>query len=430
MELDDVIRRHLNEHARLHSQVRKAKRFGVSRQTLWRFPERGQIGRRLPLAALEKLGRGVEGLEMATRGLSVEPASRIRPPPTRSLSDELLDALLHLCEAPLTTAGEMAQLNRNPVSTLGDQLVKLSSYGLVDCRSRRLIALGPRAQRRYFPTEAGIRAVCLNGSGLLTIYPMLKQWFKLLVERLDAVALRNQVAALVAEADPEGQPVQDNHYRQGPYAALLTLPGGRSVGLLRQRPLLPAASLRFRLRTIARLDWSRTPRLTLVLNGSEQDTCCAVRALADPSEHESAFVACGRELIARGAHAQVLQQGAYGYPNTHTIAPDASLARFWTGSRSAMPHTRNTVRPIPTPTRPTPQCPGEDAEARRATRGLTLHAAHTGRQAGAGPTRRLAVFRHRPACRADGRDHSPARHPGSALSVQPLPAAAGRTVTC
>ncbi len=99
MELDDVIRRHLNEHARLHSQVRKAKRFGVSRQTLWRFPERGQIGRRLPLAALEKLGRGVEGLDMATRGLSVEPASRIRPPPTRSLSDELLDALLHLCEA-------------------------------------------------------------------------------------------------------------------------------------------------------------------------------------------------------------------------------------------------------------------------------------------------------------------------------------------
>ena len=66
-------------------------------------------------------------------------------------------------------------------------------------------------------------------------------------------------AALVADVDPEQQPVRVDHFRQDLYEALLTLSGGRSVGLLRQGPMLSAANLRFRLRTIERLDWSRAP---------------------------------------------------------------------------------------------------------------------------------------------------------------------------
>ena len=321
----DLIRTYLREHAWQLGHGRTAEAFGVSRQTLWRFLERDQVGRRLPRAVLDSVGGSVEALEAATRMLIAESAPRSRGPSTRSLSDELHDGLLHLCEAPLTTAGELARLRRVPVSTLREQLVKLSQRRLVDSRLHRLDALGPRPQRRYFPTAAGIRAVGIDGVGLLPLYPVSKQWFKLLAERLDSVAVCYRVAALVAEVDPERQPVRVDHYRQGPYDALLTLSSGRTVGILRQGPMLSAANLRFRLRTTERLAWSLTPWLTLVLTDTEQDARRAVRALADPSEHETTFVACESELIAGGARALAFQQGGYGFPNTPTIGPDATL---------------------------------------------------------------------------------------------------------
>ena len=79
---------------------------------------------------------------------------------------------------------------------------------------------------------------------------MSRQWFRLLAERLDAVAVLYHVAAMIADADPEESPVRVDHYCQGPYDLLVTLSGGRSVGILRQGPILPSAHLRYRLRTI------------------------------------------------------------------------------------------------------------------------------------------------------------------------------------
>ena len=38
---------------------------------------------------------------------------------------------------------------------------------------------------------------------MLRKYPVSRQWFRLLGERLDAVAMLYQVAAVVAEADPQ-----------------------------------------------------------------------------------------------------------------------------------------------------------------------------------------------------------------------------------
>ena len=203
----DLIRAYLREHARQYGQGRMAERFGVSRQTLWRFLERDQVGRRLPRAVLDSVGGSVEVLEAATRALMAESSLRSRLPPARSFTDEVHDALLYLCEAPLTTAGELARIRRVPVSALRDQLVKLSQRRLVDSRLHRLDALGPRPNRRYFPTAAGIRAEVIDGDGLLPLYPVSKHWFKLLAERLDSVALLYRVASLVAEADPERQHV-------------------------------------------------------------------------------------------------------------------------------------------------------------------------------------------------------------------------------
>ena len=277
----DLIRAQLRAHAWRQGHGGTAERFGVSRQTLWRFLERNQVGRARPRTLLDSADGSLEALEAATRTLIDEPPSRSRTPPIRSLSDELHDALLRLGEALLITARELARLRRVPVSTRRGQLIKLTERGLVDYRPHRLDVLEPRSHRRYFPTDAGILGVGMNRDGPLPLYPASKQWFKLLAEWLDSVAVLYHAAAQVTEVDPELQAVRVDRYRQGPYDMLITLSGGRSVGLLRQGPMLSPAKLRFRLRKIERLDGRLCPSLTLVLADSEQDSRRAVRALAD-----------------------------------------------------------------------------------------------------------------------------------------------------
>ncbi len=351
-ELIDAIWDYLNACTRRHGHGRTAERFGVSRQTFWRFLERDQIGRALPCAVLDTVGDSAEALEAATETLISKSSSRSRPVPTKHLTDGLHDALLNLCEAPLTTAGELVQLIRVPVSTLRDRLDKLGARGLVDSRLHPLDALGPRPRRRYLPTTAGIRALSDEEPDLqrmLRSYPVSKQWFKVLAERLDAVAVCCHVATMIAEADPERQPLRVDHYRQGPYDALLTLSGGRSVGLLCQGAMLSAANLRFRLRTIERLDWTRSPSLTLVLTDSEQDSRRAVRALADPGLHDTTLVACAADLIDAGPRTPVFQQGGYGYPNTPTIGPEASLPAIlsWITRRTTALGKGSSIEPSP-----------------------------------------------------------------------------------
>ena len=374
-ELIDAIWDYLNASTQRHGHQRTAERFGVSRQTLWRFLDRDQVGRRLPHAVLSSVGDSVDALMAATDSLIGEPSALGRSASPDSLRGSLRGALLGLCEAPLTTAVELAQLNRVPVSTLRDQLTKLSERGLADSRPHRLAVLGGRPQRRYFPTPAGIRALAHDEDDqqrLLRIYPVSKQWFRLLAERLDSVAVLYHLAALVAEADLERQPVRVDHYRQGPYDALLTLSAGRTVGILRQGPMLSAANLRFRLRTIERMDFRHCPWLTLVLTDSEQDTRRAVRALAHPSLHETTLVACAAELIAGGVQTRVFQQGGYGFPNTPTIAPDADLRSMlaWISRRVAAYSKSGPLDPNPDPdtlyrpsVRATPPKPAEQLDA-------------------------------------------------------------------
>ena len=76
---------------------------------------------------------------------------------------------------------------------------------------------------------------------------------------------------------------------------------------------------------------------TLVLTDSEQDARRAVRAVTDPSQHETTFVACESELLS-GGRAQVFHQCGYGFPNTPTIGPEATLPSMlgWITKRVAV----------------------------------------------------------------------------------------------
>ena len=327
--LADAIGDYLHAHIERHGRKGTAEAFGVSRHTLWRFLERGQAGRALPRAVADRVGDTPGKLAAATRALAGEatPGPSQRPPPPL-LARHLRETLWALCEAPFASVNELAHFNRVPASTLRGRLAQLHKRGLADSRPHRLQMLGPRPQQRYFPTAAGVAAL---GEALPEdvprLYPVSRQWFRLLTERLDAVALVYALTALIADVDPEQDPVRVDHYRHGPYDALVTLSGERSLGVLRQGPMLTPASLRYRIRTIARLGARQRPRVTLIVTDSDQDRRRALRALGEPSGHHYSAVATLGDVLAGGARERVWQPARYGRGDTATmVEPDSSLA--------------------------------------------------------------------------------------------------------
>ena len=335
-DLEDAIREYLRTYVMWRGIQQATATFGVSRHTLWRYLRRGHTGRALPRAVLDTVGDSVEVLEAATwaitavdRVLAGRPAAKpvLAPYP---MSQALEDTLLLLCATPLATVEELSRFGRIPASTLRDRLKKLAKMGMADSVPHSLTTLGPHPHLRHFPTEKGIHAGAMVEWGPKTFlreYPVSKQWFRLLAERLDAVAALYRAAALVADADSQGKPVRVDHYRQGPYDMLITLSGGRSVGLLRQGPTLPSANLRYRLRTLENLPHVQRPMATLVLAHSDQANRRAVRTLGDPTDHRRTFVATEGELLAGDYRGVVWQQCGNGTEHDLPVevAPGVSL---------------------------------------------------------------------------------------------------------
>ena len=366
-DLDCAIRDYVHTYVLWRGRRKAMERFGVSRHTLWRFLDRGHLGRALPRAVLDTVGDSIEAIDAATWAIgasaritaSFERSARNRLPAGPALRRGQEDALLQLCATPLTTVSELARFNREPPTTLRGRLERMAELGLADSVSHRLGALGPKPQRRYFPTKEGIRAAAALEPGirrLLAEQPVSRQWFRLLTERLDAVAVLYHVAALVADADPEGDPVRVDHHRQGPYDLLVTLSQDRSVGILRQGATLPSAHLRYRLRTIENLPVSQRPSVTLVITASDQATRRAVRTLGHPVEHETIFAATEGEQLAGDHRTVAWQQCGHGMGMEVKIEPSVSLSSIvgstgWLLDRDARNRRDNTP---PAKRQPTP----------------------------------------------------------------------------
>ena len=149
-DLNEAIRDYVRTYARRHGRRKTTENFGVSRHTLWRFLDRGHMGRALPKAVMNRVGESVEEVDAAT--WAVEAAERIianfnrsarnKRPAGPALRQGQEDALLQLCAAPLTTVSELARFNREPPTTLRGRLERMTELGLVDSVSHRLGALG------------------------------------------------------------------------------------------------------------------------------------------------------------------------------------------------------------------------------------------------------------------------------------------------
>ena len=353
-DIERAIRGYVRAYVRRQGRRKTAQVLGVSRHTLWRFLERGHVGHAVPSAVLNSVGGSVRAIEAATYDIIID-LEGLRPDPAlRPLRQGLEEALLLLCATPLTTVDEMSRFGRVPASTLRDRLEKLAKRGLVDSVPHHLSVLGTRPQRRYFPTKKGVTAGGAATEGrahMLRAYPVSKQWFRLLAERLDAVAVLYRVAAMVADADPHQKPARVDHYRKGPYDMLLTLSGSRSIGIIRQGPALPTSNLRYRLRSIERLDSSETPFVTLVLTHADQATRRAIRSLGDPSEHRRTFVATEGELLAGDHKGVVWQQCGTGLGDDPPVrvSPGASLSGILAWAERLLDSSYSFLRENPKP---------------------------------------------------------------------------------
>ena len=94
-ELNDAIRSYVRTYALWHGRQQAAETFGVSRHTLWRFLERGHMGRAVPCAVIDAVGGSAQAIEAATRELVVRRPVRRRDPAPRLLSPRSLRT--HFC---------------------------------------------------------------------------------------------------------------------------------------------------------------------------------------------------------------------------------------------------------------------------------------------------------------------------------------------
>ena len=341
-DLDDAIGDYVRTYVLWHGKAKAAETFGVSRHTLWRFLERGRLGKSLPRAVTRAVGDDPDVIEAAAWAMTaVRQVRRQATARKQPLAETLEDALRLLCAAPLATVEELSAFGRIPATTLRRRLAKLAETGLVDSVAHHLGSLGTNPRQRHFPTEKGIEAAANVEHGterFLSEYPVSREWFRILTDRMDAVAVLYHVAAMIGNADPQGQTLRVDHHRQGPYDLLITLSQGRSLGVVRQGAMLSSANLRYRLRTLEQLRTRQRPTATLVLTHADQATRRAFRTLGNPMEHRSTFVATEGELLAGDAEAQVWQQcGSDKRPFLpEAISPDVSLDAImgWLGRRA------------------------------------------------------------------------------------------------
>ncbi len=114
----------------------------------------------------------------------------------------------------------------------------------------------------------------LSPDALLRRYPVSDRWRRILLERLDGVAAIYRLAAAVSDL---AHPIRFSWYRAAPLDAGMTLPGGRTLGILRQGRTADRTGFAKR---VWRLGQGPLPGLALVLVPDEVRLRHARRLLA------------------------------------------------------------------------------------------------------------------------------------------------------
>ena len=176
-----------------------------------------------------------------------------------------IELLRMLAQAPFLDRLEVAAITGRSTSAVYEGVERLEQVRLVDSISHAA-ELTPPA-RRYCPTAEGVETLAeVSGEtmdGPLRRYSVSAQWRRILLERLDAIAYLYRLAAAVAGV---AGPIGLRLYRAAPLDASLLLPGGRTIGLVRQGPAADRTAFAKRLWRLAQ---GPLPGAVLVLASDE-----------------------------------------------------------------------------------------------------------------------------------------------------------------
>ena len=143
------------------------------------------------------------------------------------------DMLNRLAEMPFLDRLELVALCRRSRSAVYGSMDKLGERGLVQAVLHASELTYPT--RRYCLTAAGLGRLAelerVPLDQLLACRPVSARWRRVLLERLDALAVIHRLAAALA---PIARPLRFRWYRAGPADAGITLPDGRCVAVVRQ----------------------------------------------------------------------------------------------------------------------------------------------------------------------------------------------------
>ena len=185
-----------------------------------------------------------------------------------TLSDQqILDSLGRM---PFIDTGELAGVLGEPHATVHRVLTGLLTDRIVGRVSHGTAHLP--SSRRYYLTANGIRqAAELLGFGtpsdFVRAYPASREWLRLFIHRMDAVAAVYRLAASLSPGTGSLRSHVEFH-RRGRFDATITLHDGRSFGVVRQGLALRRRSLYDRLRAIAEYHYTRRPGTVLILTPS------------------------------------------------------------------------------------------------------------------------------------------------------------------
>ena len=150
-----------------------------------------------------------------------------------SAAERDLRILGRLAAMPFLDRLELAAISGTPDRSAYDAVAGLEHRGLVASIPHATCLL--RATRRYCVTSAGLQHLAgSKGTALekvLRTFPVSAQWRRILMERLDAVAVIYRLASHIAT---QVGPIGIRWYRAMPLDAAMQLPDGRTVGVVRQ----------------------------------------------------------------------------------------------------------------------------------------------------------------------------------------------------
>ena len=204
-----------------------------------------------------------------------------------------------LASMPFLDRTEMVAVTGRSRGAVYEAVERLEASGL--CASvLHATELVPQA-RRFHLTESGLRRLAEEEGKaldeLVRSHPVSAQWRRSLMERLDAVAVIYHLASAVSDV---AYPIRFRWYRSIPLDAAMTLPDGRTVGIVRQGLTADRSGFSGRL---MRLQGGPIPGTLLVLMADDVRLRHARRVLSNIDL--PALLAVEREVVRAGADERI-----------------------------------------------------------------------------------------------------------------------------